>query len=233
MGDAIGQIMEQASLALGRMDYLTCEARCLEALGLARQRQRWSDYARILLPLQEARRQRRQIAADGRVRLGTSNLPGDPGAWLDGLGDGCMVVTAPHGREHAEALRRAADERGRYVEVLYAPRAPQSGRWSIATFSGPPVEIERAAPPASWVNRWLDAEESAIAVNGVTTRPVDWFLDSTELLGDAALVQVDAPPGTVVRIRQLEARLAAQSDHEILHQRLADAARAMRQPIHD
>ena len=105
-------MMEAASQALARMDYLVCESHCLDALAIARQRQDWPYYARILMPLQEARRQRRMIAAEGVIRLGTANLDGDPSAWLEQMRvgptqaeiAGCIVLTQPHGADDARRL---------------------------------------------------------------------------------------------------------------------------------
>ena len=65
MPNDLNTTMEHASAALQSMDYAACEAGCLTALAMAGNARRWSDYARILLPLQESRRQRRMIAVDG------------------------------------------------------------------------------------------------------------------------------------------------------------------------
>ena len=83
MTETIPELMERASVALVDMDYLQCEALCLKALALARAAADWAAYARIVLPLQEARRQRRMIALDGRV-----------GVWVDGLDGGGGVGAA-------------------------------------------------------------------------------------------------------------------------------------------
>ncbi len=101
MADDLNAIMERASVALQAMDYATCEAACLEALRVARHGRQWADYARVLLPLQEARRQRRMNAADGTFRLGTGDLAGGPDSWLAALAPGCIVVTPPHDRADA------------------------------------------------------------------------------------------------------------------------------------
>src|SRR5690606_32298089 len=74
MTQLINDIMERASQSLATMDYLASERDCLEALALARSQQDWRLYAAIILPLQECRRQRRMIAADGWVMLGSSSL---------------------------------------------------------------------------------------------------------------------------------------------------------------
>lgn len=57
-------LMENASLALAKTDYTTCETLCLQALAQARKDQDWDTYLRILRPLQEARRWRRQHMTD-------------------------------------------------------------------------------------------------------------------------------------------------------------------------
>lgn len=224
--------MEQASQALARMDYLTCETLCVAALAEARQQRRWPYYARILLPLQEARRQRRQIAAEGTIRLGTTSLTGEPADWLDELETGCIVVTPPHGQAEATALQQAAREQRRYVEVIWSQSDRTANQWRIGSFTGPRITCERPAPPARWQDCWLAAEappEPAPA--GHSQTPADWCLDTMEALGDAAIEKVeartDAIPGGEQRVALLEPMLEVVPDHEILHQKLGDAARAI------
>jgi len=220
--------MERASEALAHMDYLTAEVQCLEALRTARATQRWSYYARILLPLQEVRRQRRMIAAEGMIRLGAAALEGDVADWLETLDAGCIVLTHPHTAEDADALEHAARQRRQYVEVLFADNAPDADPWVLRPFNGGDVRCEVSAPPRAWRDRWLDPGENVAPTGGAT--PADWFIDATEALGDAALTRVTAPLGDARRIEQLERMLHVVTDHEILHQRLGDAARAMRHP---
>ncbi|MHC4996015.1 MAG: hypothetical protein ACYTGQ_13285, partial [Planctomycetota bacterium] len=70
----IDTLMEEASEALAHTDYFRCEKRCLQALALARDDNDYERYARILLPLQEARRLRRQAAADAGTYILTAVL---------------------------------------------------------------------------------------------------------------------------------------------------------------
>ena len=83
-----------------------------------------------------------------------------------------------------------------------------------------------AAPPAEWVDRWLAPSDARARQLGGRT-PSDWFIDATEALGDAALAQVAAPPGTRARLEELERCLSVVADHEFVLQHLADAARAL------
>jgi hypothetical protein len=75
---SIDSLMQQAIDALTRMQYLACETLCLRALAAASELGSWDSYARILLPLQESRRQRRLIAADGAIRLGAADIDTQP-----------------------------------------------------------------------------------------------------------------------------------------------------------
>ncbi|MEX2216813.1 MAG: hypothetical protein WD768_22050 [Phycisphaeraceae bacterium] len=224
MPASLDTIMEDASLALAKMDYLTGEATCLKALSLASEQRDWAYYGRILLPLQECRRQRRMIAAEGVVRLGTADLTGAAESWLGDLPEGCIVLTHPHSREDARRLQAAARDRQHHVEVLFADNEASASRWKLCAFTGPSIEVEVAAPPAAWRNAWL--RPGAVAEKGAKL-PADWFVDATEKLGDALLARVTTE-NPRQRIAELEACLAAMSDHEILHQRLADAARDAR-----
>jgi hypothetical protein len=115
----IDTLMEQASQALVATHYLDCERLCLEALSIARAQTDFERYARILLPLQEARRLRRQLATDAGVfvlgddrRLTTEQV-------LDQHPRGClMLLNPPYSLDDERSLRRAAIQRGLYVEPL-------------------------------------------------------------------------------------------------------------------
>jgi hypothetical protein len=224
-------IMDLASAALARRDYLECEDLCLRALAGARGRRDWADYCRVLLPLQESRRHRRMIAAEGVVRLGSSELPEDLTASLAAYPAACLVVTLPHGRAEAQAVLAEAHRARRFVEVLLADNAASAPRWLLRPLTGPEIACEIAAPPAAWINRWLGRSAAlsaaAAATPGAAPTPADWFLDAGEALGDQALAQVIAPPGTIERVEALERCLDVATDHELIHQRLWDAARAL------
>ncbi len=133
--------MERASEALAQMDYLHAETLCLKALRQAREAEDWAYYVRILLPLQEARRQRRMIAADGVIRLGTARLEGPVDRWLASMEAGCIVVTHPHTAEDARTLENEARNQHRYVEVLFAENRPEEERWTLRRFTARPCLV--------------------------------------------------------------------------------------------
>jgi hypothetical protein len=202
-------VMERASGALAAMDYLTCEALCLEALGMARQAGRYAYYARVLLPLQEARRQRRMISAAGEIQLGSGDDGFEPKRWLTEHDAGCIVLTHPHTAEDALALDKQARSGLRFIEVLFADNTQDNAEWMLQSVDGASVACRVPAPT-------------------VDTAPAQWFIDATEQLGDAALRGVDESLTGEALVVDLEARLLVFTDHEVLHQRLAEAARAVR-----
>ena len=184
MSDAAAQIdplMEQASQALTQTDYLRCERLCVEALTMARQAEDFDRYARILLPLQEARRQRRQAALD----LGVTVLTARPAdavveSLLDAHQAGCLLlIDPPFTADDEHRLRETALQRELMVEVLR-----------------------------------LDQQ-----------RLRSTFEHEMELLGDTQLTTVPRTGSVLQRLDALATVLDRVGDHEIAHQRLAEAAR--------
>ncbi|MEM7624726.1 MAG: hypothetical protein AAF333_03765 [Planctomycetota bacterium] len=214
MTTALDDVMERASQKLADMDYLASEALCLQALRIAREAGDWNGYARVLLPLQECRRQRRMIAADTAVQLGTNACWNDPAA-------GCVAVTHPLDAESARQIAADATEHGKHVEVLWCDNAADAATWTVKTFAGPAIACDVAAPSSELVSRKLTVGQDDHA-----PAAAHWFIAASEGLGDAALAAVDAEPGGLGRVEQLEAMVAAVSDHELLHQALGEAARA-------
>ena len=217
----LDDIMEQASQALAALDYPQCEALCLRALAQARDAKDWQGYSRVVLPLQEARRQKRQAALDGRICLGTEAGTGDLCALLDGLDAGCIVVTPPYTTDDAARLDAAARAGRRPIEILYASPDSDGRAWAVHSYHGLLFEAIRPAPPEAFRGGWHAGQQ------GHPVTPAHWFMQASEALGNAAIHAAQAPLGSGVRLDQLEQALPSVGDHELLHQALADAARAM------
>jgi hypothetical protein len=170
--------MEEASEALARTDYFACEKLCLQALDLARDSNDYERYARILLPLQESRRLRRQAAADAGTFILTAEL--SPQAILDQHPAGCLLLTdPPYTDEHEQAIRQLAFERELNIEVLLMG----------------PKDLRQA------------------------------FEQHAERVGDAAVAAVPNHADPTDRIEAYWHTVQRVGDHEIAHQRLAQAAR--------
>jgi hypothetical protein len=213
MATTTDNLMESASSALASMDYLTCEQLCIQALSTARQAADWAQYARILLPLQEARRQRRMIASDGEIRLGSTKLSGEPADWLAEHRACCLVLTQPHNTRVAQSLIAIARDQQLNIEILLADNTSDLAHWTLQSFAGPAITHTLPKPSGAETECWI-------------TDP-HWFLYASEMLGDAAINSITALPGSIERVTQLEACLNVVTDHEILHQQLWNAAKAL------
>ncbi|NBC96085.1 MAG: hypothetical protein GVY27_06995 [Deinococcus-Thermus bacterium] len=119
--------MDRASVALVDNRYIECERLCVEAIARARQAGDFDRLGRIMLPLQEARRQRRQAAEDH----GTAVLTGARRAAAEILDDhpqGCLMMTEPpYTPADGDAVRDEARRRGLFVEVMVMDNAALTG----------------------------------------------------------------------------------------------------------
>lgn len=201
--DKIDQLMERAGEALASGDYFGCERLASEALELAHLAKDWDRMARILMPLEEARRQKRLAAADtGEVHRIDSV---DELLEMDTIKPGCWLleplIVGAHGRE----FRARADAQGVPIIVIVREPETQLGDWPLAML-GPVVVRTRVSPPEELTP--------------------EWFLAAAESMGEEAIesVQIDIEPET--RINRLMDRLLTLRDHDELHQVVAQACRA-------
>ena len=114
----IDVLMEDASRRLVANDYIGSERLCLQALKQARQAEDFDRYARILLPLQETRRQRRQIASDAGVFVYAHHKKSAQSI-LDERSAGCVLLLSPiYSSDDAAALEELVAQQGRHIEVM-------------------------------------------------------------------------------------------------------------------
>ena len=233
--------MEAASRLLVEMRYAEAEHACAAALADARAAEDWSHFSRILLPLQEARRQRRMAAADARVHfLPMGNIATPP---IPGITAGCVCLTTPEFDDDAELDARAFadhhDAAGHHVQVLLA--RPDGATWRVRSFgrAGEAFEADVPAPPPAFLEAGhVDANAAAIDADERPMTAGHWFIAATEALGDAGLAACRArvdphSEGARVTAADVDAAAAvldASGDHELLHQHLrALAARLAQQ----
>ncbi|MBX2850175.1 MAG: hypothetical protein KTR15_00350 [Phycisphaeraceae bacterium] len=221
MPATIDEQMETASQALAELDYARCESLCVDALRQARDASDWVTYQRVLLPLQEARRQRRQAALDGPILLGTPGAQADVASQIKEIEQGCVVLTWPCTSADAQALNAAVHETKWSIELLFADNASDADIWRLTSTAGPGLSTDIPAPKAEWIGQWVGP--AAIA----PPTPAHWFMQASEALGNTALAAIEYEPGSIEYLQSLEQALACVDDHEILHQRLASAAQAL------
>jgi len=206
--DRIDAMMERASAALEATDYFTAEAEAAAALEAAHRAGDDDRMARILMPLEEARRQKRLLAADAGVAGRLCELPGPD--WPDR--PGCWLVEPPLVGADARELRRQADERRVPAIVICREPATDAGLWPVVVIG------------LKTVRAYVDPPEG-----GAPDTP--WFLDAAEALGEAAIDTVDPARSARARVEDLIALVQTLRDHDRLHQALAQTCReAMREP---
>jgi len=202
-GGAIDDQMERASRALAETRYFEAERLAADALRKAHRLEDYERMARILLPLQEARRQKRILAADaGRIFTLRSieeleAAKPEPGCWLLE-----PPLVGANGREFRE---RAEQKQIPIIIVVREPAKqaePRRGWWPIVML-GPVVVRTYVAPP--------------------DTLDIKWFHEACEDLGDQAIAVVPTDAAAESRVDKLLDRLEAVRDHEGLHQALEKA----------
>ncbi len=212
----VDSLMEQASEALVATRYFECERLALEALGLARASQDYERMARITLPLQEARRQKRQIASERRrvIRLDSVEKLEPLLSGQKKIVAGCYLIEPLLVGADGRDLRERAD--GQEAAVIVVAREPVTrlGAWPVVMVGPVTVRTHFAAP----------AKEKP---------DVAWMLGAGEALGDSAIESVDAGMDPMMRVERLADLLATVVDHEKLHQALAEACRAAEQTMRE
>ncbi|MEM9167411.1 MAG: hypothetical protein AAGB48_10375 [Planctomycetota bacterium] len=219
--ERIDALMDRASHRLIETDYFETVEFCERSLRLAVEAADWERFARILLPLQEARRQiRLEAVSEASGSACPVRLVDTPTQCRAEPRAGCVLFAPPLIAADARAFRLRAQRA--HVPVLVLTREPMTreGQWPIAAVSARTVRV-RLDPP-----RGVSAAEgTATGDRSEGVVPLAWFEGAAEALGDAGIAGVDRGLHPVHRIEALLECLDALPDHEKLHQRLADAAR--------
>jgi hypothetical protein len=214
---AIDELMERACEAIASAQYFDAERLCLRSLRAARSSLDFERMARIVLPLQEARRQKRESALDA----GVIAVVGEPDDLPKPMVAGCYLVQPPMIGRDARSLRDTLDRRGTPASVLAREPLTRKGKWPIVGV-GPMVIRTQIAPP--WPLDRVETSPSKDADNRLPS--VEWFACASEALGDAAIAALTEGDHPQYRVDDVLDFLEAHPEHEKLHQELAAACRA-------
>ncbi len=199
--------MERASRALETCGYFEAESLCVKAMVQARRADDFDRMARICMPLQEARRQIRQQAADaGRVILVREIM-----IRMDEPLPGFYLVEPPLIGLDARTVRDLLLRKKVPAMVLAREPETRAGKWPVVGVGGgEPLPVVARIP--------LDPPPGG--------RPTPtWMLAAQEALGDAAIAQVKRDWPADHRVDDLLERLEAAPDHEKLIQALEATCR--------
>jgi len=200
---SVNSLMSKAQQALSRNHWFEAERLCARGLDIARSEGDFNLMARIVLPLQEARRQRMQAAFDSRKLV----VIDEPSSEERQLETRCYLVQPPLVGADARRLRLLALEREVPAMVLCREPKTQLGLCPIVAIGQVTVRT-RIDPPRKW-----DKPDLA------------WYAEACELLGDAAIETLDRTLEPAKQVDALLERLDAVPDHEKLHQALAEVCK--------
>lgn len=196
--EKVDALMEQAQAALEKGDYFACERFADDALRLAHRVGDYERMARICLPLEESRRQKRLEAYDS----GNIFIISEQDRLNEAPRTGCYLIEPILVAADARDLRERANEV--QVPVIIVTHEPEtrSGDWPLVAI-GPTTVRCRVAP-----------------VKKVTR---EWLLAASEAIGDEAIESVDPDLSPEDQVDEFYDLLGAVPDHDKLHQALMQA----------
>jgi hypothetical protein len=202
--EKVDELMDAAEEALRGSKWFEAERLAQRGLEMARAQDDWAMLARIVLPLQEARRQRLQAAMTpkAKVRLVESEVPEE--ATVEA---GCYLVQPPAVGADARRMRLAALRQEVPATILCREPRTRLGLCPVVAIGMITVRT-KIAPPADW-----------------DTPDMAWYAGAMEQLGDAAIAMLDTGLELDRQVDFLISALDTVPDHEKLHQVLADVCR--------
>ena len=200
---SVTSLMTKAQQALARNHWFEAERMCTRALDMARNEGDFNLMARIVLPLQEARRQRMQLALDSKKIV----IVDEPSVEERKIEAKCYLVQPPLVGADARRMRLLALERE--IPAMFLCREPktQLGLCPVVAIGQVTVRT-RIDPPRKW-----DKPDLA------------WYVAACEQLGDAAIETLDRTAEPARQVDALLERLDAVPDHEKLHQVFAEVCK--------
>lgn len=232
-------LCERAQRELMRMHYLDAEALLVEAERLARREGNYETLARLYMPLQEVRRQRRQRCGEGVVRLDLiAEGPNDHirgREVLENYPFGQLLVAGWGTLAPALEVRQLQAELGLYVETfLAAAYGGSDGRLVvIAPLGDTPLpaardytlaELRIAAPPEAIV---MAARELPAGDRKGTWQTYAETMALWERLHAPFLARADAEADASARIELYRRAISVDYACELAHQKLSDTAREL------
>jgi hypothetical protein len=234
----VQELCEAGSRELMRTEYRAAEQLLARAEEIAWAARDWDTLARLYMPLQEARRQRRQRCGEGVVKWDlVARSAGEPlsGAQIVArYPQGQLLVAGWESVGPAADVRRRAAAQGLYVETFLAAAFGVNGGVVVMV-----VPTEDVAPPAgaSTVEDLVRRAPVGSVVVGINELAGGERRGTPQTFGDVMamwerlhLPFLAAADQEVDPVRRMEGyRRAIRVDYacELAHQKLSDAAKAM------
>lgn len=240
MADDVQALCELGQSHLIETEYWQAERSLERAEAIAYASRDWDTLARVYMPLQEARRQRRQLSGEGVIDLSShiarsADVALDAEAIVSSTKHGQLLVAGFGTIAPAVALRKIARERMLYLDVFLAAAYPVSGgigvlivpRDDIAlpapgTYS--PDDLIRRAPPHSIL---LSADQLPPPQKRGDTKTFAYTMDLFEQLHRPFLAMADAAQDLEQKIGLYKQTIEVDYAAEFAHQRLSNVAREL------
>ncbi len=219
------------------MNYLEAEAILADAERRAWDARDWDSLSRLYMPLQEARRQRRQRCGEGIVRLDLiATGPADkidPAQMVTAYPQGQLLVGGWGTIEPAVRVRQLALQKNLYLETFLAAVYPgEAGRW-IAIIPLPDATLPDPAPRSLENLRTLLPPHTLLfnendlppGVQQGTYKTYGQVMALWERLHAPFLAAADSQPDPIKRMQGYRDTILIDYACELAHQKLSDVAR--------
>nr|WP_206290499.1 hypothetical protein [Humisphaera borealis]QOV87592.1 hypothetical protein IPV69_14985 [Humisphaera borealis] len=250
-GDELQNLCEAGSESLVQMRYLEAEAALSRAEEIAWNARDWDTLARLYMPLQETRRQRRQRCGEGMVKLDWISQESqdviDADTVLQAQPAGQLLVAGWGTIEPALKLRSLAAERGLYVETFLAavypivdsaiqPEHAAKVVLIVPTAQTPipdatprsPDDLSKLLPPGALL---MNADALPSGQRPGDTGTYAEVMALWERLHRPFLTAADAEPDPVRRMAAYRQVIEIDYACELAHQRLSDAAKQLNRAV--
>jgi len=198
--DELQALCEEGQRYLQATEYLDAEAVLARAESVGWAQRDWDTLARLYMPLQEARRQRRQKCSEGRVGSFVGKI--DPDEIVREFPSGTVLV-ASDSIHPALRVREIAGEKKLYLDVfLGTVQAEQIRIIPGARMPEPALVFKLGDEPSDMMGLW-------------------------ERLHGPFLAAADAEKDPVRKIEKYRDTIEVDYACELAHQRLADVAHAL------
>jgi len=248
--DELQELCERGQAQLMTLEYQDAEATLALAERMAWAARDWDALSRLYLPLQEARRQRRQRCGEGVVCLDL--LADGPEDHLDArhvienYPQGQLLVAGWGSIAPAAALRQLQVQHGLYVETFLGAIFPitptgvgDAGRIVVVA---PREGVLLPAPDEQPLDELVRKLPSGCLLLPVGELPKGTRAGSAETYGEVMalwerlhrpfLAAADREPDPLRRMEGYRATIQVDYACELAHQRLSDVARQMKRTAH-
>lgn len=232
----IQALCEQGSQQLIEMDYLATDATLVRAEQLAWDKKDFDSLSRLYMPLQEARRQRRQRCGEGIVQLDLLATTDSPESLIERYPQGQLLIAGLGSIFPALEFRSLQTQRQLYVDTFLAAVYPIiGGQRAVVIVPNDRVQLPPIAernidallpllPPHSIV---LHENELPHGPRPGTPETFGHVMAMWERLHTPFLAAADMQPDPLRKIEHYRRVIEVDYACELAHQKLSDAARQL------